>query len=117
MGKEQTLQRPPKGRYPEAREAETEEAEKPQQAKDAINREAPKKRSKERDRLYACDFAGCERRFYQRSDLKRHKRTHLGLRPFTCSVCAKTFTQRGSMYRHIVGVHKLPALKKKDLPS
>lgn len=63
-------------------------------------------RGRNKVRRFECEHHGCDRAFYQRSDLRRHQRVHLGVKPFKCMVCFKEFTQRGSLYRHIKGSHK-----------
>jgi len=63
-------------------------------------------RGRNKERRFECGHPGCDRAFYQRSDLRRHQRVHLGVKPFKCSVCLKEFTQRGSLYRHIKSSHK-----------
>lgn len=60
-----------------------------------------------KERIYKCNTVGCRLSFYQTSDLRRHQRVHLKVKPFKCKFkyCTKEFTQRGSIYRHIKQVH------------
>ena len=63
-------------------------------------------KGRNKERRFDCQHPGCPKSFYQRSDLRRHQRVHLGVKPFKCLKCKKEFTQRGSLYRHIKGSHK-----------
>lgn len=48
---------------------------------------------------YGCQR--CSRRFTRKSDLMRHIRIHLGIRPNVCSVCSKQFVQRSALTVHM----------------
>lgn len=48
---------------------------------------------------YGCER--CNRRFTRKSDLMRHVRIHLGIRPNVCSVCSKPFVQRSALTVHM----------------
>ncbi|KDO22273.1 hypothetical protein SPRG_21087 [Saprolegnia parasitica CBS 223.65] len=69
------------------------------------------------DRRFVCPIDGCNKRFKRkftlqehekthtgrfctREKLVRHLKTHVGLRPFECSVCNKAFTTSGNLARH-----------------
>ena len=53
-------------------------------------------------RPFPCDM--CALSFNRQHDLKRHKETHTGERPFLCNGgCGKTFTRKDALKRHQVG--------------
>nr|XP_054760472.1 transcription factor Ovo-like 2 [Lytechinus pictus] len=57
-------------------------------------------------KTHICSF--CEKGFQDKFDLKRHYRTHTGVRPYKCNICPRTFTQRCSLETHISKVHGMP---------
>jgi len=82
---------------------------------------------------FSCPYEGCNKKYYFKSSLRRHKRIHTGKdmipcpycnasicdqttlkahmrihtgeRPFECPFCSKTFSQKGNMNRHIHVYH------------
>ena len=56
-------------------------------------------------RPYACDM--CALSFNRQHDLKRHRETHSGEKPFLCNGgCGKTFTRKDALKRHQVRAHR-----------
>ncbi|KAA1476093.1 hypothetical protein DENSPDRAFT_784367 [Dentipellis sp. KUC8613] len=57
-------------------------------------------------RPFACDM--CALSFNRQHDLKRHKETHSGEKPFLCNGgCGKTFTRKDALKRHQVRVERV----------
>lgn len=52
----------------------------------------------ENTKPYACEF--CPKKFADKSYMKTHQLTHLGIRPHACSYCGKGFFRRRELLRH-----------------
>ena len=59
----------------------------------------------------------CKQDFKNPSKLLRHLRSHTNEKPFECSFCGMFFTDKSSLRRHKIGVHKLPYMKKNGQPA
>lgn len=43
--------------------------------------------------------------YYCKYNLRKHLVLHSGLRPYVCTICQTTFSQKGNMKRHMTSVH------------
>ena len=55
---------------------------------------------------YTCNL--CGRKFPFKCKLEEHQRIHTGQKPFVCTICSNTFTQKSSLTRHYVKIHRVP---------
>ncbi|XP_034070936.1 zinc finger protein 771-like [Gymnodraco acuticeps] len=51
------------------------------------------------EKPFSCSV--CERTFALRGNVKKHMRIHTGEKPFSCSICKKSFGQRGHLKYHM----------------
>ena len=49
--------------------------------------------------IHSCDE--CGKKFRQKRDLTRHKFTHTGEKPFSCSYCDKRFSRKDKLNLHV----------------
>lgn len=67
-------------------------------------------------RPFSCDM--CALSFNRQHDLKRHRDTHSGEKPFLCNGgCGKTFTRKDALKRHQVILHNLFVWKNEFIQS
>ncbi len=59
------------------------------------------------EKPFSCQFPGCDRRFPNSSDRKKHSMTHVDHKPFECRVanCDKTYTHPSSLRKHMKVTH------------
>lgn len=64
-------------------------------------------------RNFVCDQIECGKSFTRSSDLKRHRRFHLGIKPFKCRWpgCSYASQDRSHIIRHIRGTHFRRSIK------
>ncbi|CAD6580634.1 MAG: hypothetical protein CYPHOPRED_001316 [Cyphobasidiales sp. Tagirdzhanova-0007] len=62
-----------------------------------------------RGKRFLCSYPGCSRTFSRNFNLSTHYNTHLGIKPFGCSYCPKSFSRRHDCARHIAAVHTATA--------
>lgn len=55
------------------------------------------------EKPFRCEFEGCERRFANSSDRKKHLHVHTSDKPYTCKVggCGKCYTHPSSLRKHL----------------
>ena len=55
------------------------------------------------EKPFMCQYAGCDRRFANSSDRKKHSHVHTSDKPFYCRVdgCDKSYTHPSSLRKHI----------------
>lgn len=56
---------------------------------------------------FICKYRDCTKMFTKSTSLIVHYWRHTNVRPFTCNLCSKSFTQSGTLSRHNLAVHKI----------
>ena len=62
---------------------------------------------------YICRYEGCDKEFTKTWNLLDHVRMHEGIKPFACSICGKTFTQKGNLKKHHIVQHSDESLNER----
>lgn len=57
------------------------------------------------EKPFKCEFEGCDRRFANSSDRKKHMHVHTSDKPYLCKMCDKSYTHPSSLRKHM----KVPA--------
>lgn len=55
------------------------------------------------EKPFPCEFPGCDRRFANSSDRKKHSHVHTSDKPYICRIrgCEKTYTHPSSLRKHM----------------
>jgi len=51
--------------------------------------------------VYICKYGNCGKEFTRSWSILDHVRMHEGIKPYVCKVCAKAYTQKGNMQKHM----------------
>lgn len=60
------------------------------------------------EKPFKCEFDGCDRRFANSSDRKKHMHVHTSDKPYLCKMCDKSYTHPSSLRKHMkvnINVH------------
>lgn len=53
------------------------------------------------EKPFLCEFDGCDRRFANSSDRKKHMHVHTSDKPYLCKLCDKSYTHPSSLRKHM----------------
>ena len=53
------------------------------------------------ERPYKCEFEGCGKGFFDSQTLQNHRKIHLDIKEFQCSLCPKAFRQKSALVIHM----------------
>ena len=60
--------------------------------------------------LYIWKYEGWDKQFTKTWNLLDHVRMHEGIKPYTCKICGKPFTQKGNLKKHNIVQHSSVSL-------
>ena len=65
------------------------------------------------EKPFKCEFEGCDRRFANSSDRKKHMHVHTSDKPYLCKMCDKSYTHPSSLRKHmkVIAALSLPAFE------
>jgi len=52
------------------------------------------------EKPFVCTWAGCAWRFSRSDELARHRRSHSGIKPYSCEMCSKKFARSDHLAKH-----------------
>ncbi|KAI5181764.1 hypothetical protein NEOKW01_1928 [Nematocida sp. AWRm80] len=55
--------------------------------------------------VHSCGHSGCSKVFSKLSLLQEHENTHLGIRPYKCSLCDKSYYKQSHLMVHQSSIH------------
>lgn len=50
---------------------------------------------------YKCTVPGCSKKYYNKSKLELHLRSHINVRPYVCPICSKAFKEKNVLKIHV----------------
>ena len=53
------------------------------------------------ERPYKCEFEGCGKGFFDSQTLQNHRKIHLDIKEYQCSLCPKAFRQSYALVIHM----------------
>ncbi len=64
------------------------------------------------EKPFKCEFDGCDRRFANSSDRKKHSHVHTSDKPYNCKVrgCDKSYTHPSSLRKHMKVIYNFKLL-------
>lgn len=62
------------------------------------------------EKPFLCEFDGCDRRFANSSDRKKHMHVHTSDKPYLCKLCDKSYTHPSSLRKHMKVRNHLTAI-------
>ena len=76
-----------------------------------LERHHKKVHTSDDEKPHKCSHAGCMRAFMNVGSLESHMNSHLGLKPYKCTVCETRFQNPSNRSAHMRKVHKVSKIK------
>ena len=58
------------------------------------------------NRKHKCKYNGCNKRFIQKNDLKKHYLVHQNKKPFKCDICGNGYRNTTQLKKHMTNKHE-----------